>query len=88
METLYLTKKYLEFEVTYHQGRVQVIPVHYPVELEQSAEMIARSEQLLSLEHLELMHSNTPLKDLAAYFQHRGWEVIQVHRTQWLTFTP
>ena len=88
METLHLIKKYLELEVTYHQGTVQVFPVHYPVELELSAEMIARSEQLLSLEHLEFTHSKTPLKDLEEYFEHKGWRVIQVHRTQWLTFTP
>jgi hypothetical protein len=76
MEYLRIRKRYLELEVSYLSGNVLIQPAAFNPEYAYSAQVIARSEELFSTQHLNSIASKSPCKDLEAYFVRKGWEVV------------
>lgn len=79
MESLRIRKKSMALEVTYKAGRISIEPLACYPEYERSVQVIAKSEQLLSAQHLKFINSGTPYEDLKMYFETKGWEVIAVY---------
>lgn len=69
----------MELEVRFQSGTVLIEPIAYFAEYERSVEVIAKSAQLLSAQHLKSTKPASPYAVLKAYFEAKEWEVVPVN---------